>query len=78
MYIIMSGTCALVVPWHVSGFGYATDPMASQLIGGSATLQWTSFVCGYHVYCWEWTAAVGEVLSLKSQNTAVINSLLPL
>ena len=21
----MSGTCALVVPWHVSGFGYATD-----------------------------------------------------
>ena len=20
----MSGTCALVVPWHVSGFGYAT------------------------------------------------------
>ena len=24
-YIITSGTCALVVPWHVSGFGYATD-----------------------------------------------------
>ena len=24
MDIIMSGTCALVVPWHVSGFGYAT------------------------------------------------------
>ena len=23
--IIISGTCALVVPWHVSGFGYATD-----------------------------------------------------
>ena len=23
-YIITSGTCALVVPWHVSGFGYAT------------------------------------------------------
>ena len=22
-YIVMSGTGALVVPWHVSGFGYA-------------------------------------------------------
>ena len=24
-YIILSGTCALVVPWHVSGFGYTTE-----------------------------------------------------
>ena len=24
MVIIMSSTCALVVSWHVSGFGYAT------------------------------------------------------
>ena len=28
MVIIMSGTCALVVPWHVSGFGYATAARA--------------------------------------------------
>ena len=41
--------------------------MASQLIGGSATLQWTSFVRGYHDYCRVWTAAVVEVLSLKQE-----------
>ena len=42
--------------------------MASQLIGGSATLQWTSFVRGYHDYCREWTATVEEVLSLKQES----------
>ena len=41
--------------------------MASELIGGSATLRWTSFVRGYHDYCREWTAAVVEVLSLKQE-----------
>ena len=42
--------------------------MASQLIGGSATLQWTSFVRGYHDYCREWTVTVEEVLSLKQES----------
>ena len=27
----MSGTCALVVPWHVSGFGYATEKKKKNL-----------------------------------------------
>ena len=27
----MSGTCALVVPWHVSGFGYATGYQAESI-----------------------------------------------
>ena len=33
MVIIMSGTCALVVPWHVSGFGYATGIMYCKVDG---------------------------------------------
>ena len=42
--------------------------MASQVIGGSTTLQWTYFVRGYHDYCQEWTATVEEVLSLKQES----------
>lgn len=41
--------------------------MASQLVGRSAMFEWTSFVRGHHVYCREWTPAVGEVLSLKQE-----------
>ena len=41
--------------------------MASQLIGDSAAFDWNSFVCGYHVFCQQWTTTVGDVLSLKQE-----------
>ena len=41
--------------------------MASQRVGGSAVLQWTSYVRGHHVYCQEWAPVIGEVLALKLQ-----------
>ena len=44
----------------------ANTIMASQLIRGSAMLQWTYFVRGY-VYCQKVIADVGEVLSLKQE-----------
>ena len=41
--------------------------MASQLVGNSAVCDWNSFVRGYHVYCQQWAATVGYVLSLKPE-----------
>lgn len=44
--------------------------MAGQHVGGSAVLQWTSYMWGHHVpcvYCQEWTPVIGDVLALKSQ-----------
>ena len=41
--------------------------MASQLVGDSAVLEWSSYIRGHHVYCEIWTPEMEEILSLKNE-----------
>ena len=58
-YIIMSGTCALVVPWHVSGFDYATGELCPHFMGHAVhtvMLRVSYDICQGYIYSVVYTA----------------------
>ena len=43
-------------------------------VPGVASLEWTSFVRGHHIYCHTWTPAIGEFLFLRREPDNEVNN----